>query len=81
VVDLTEGQRLARRGRAGHDRQPDEGRDSGPLPDFTGADLARLRALVDHPVLGGVLATLLHRSQAADGGAVAYHEDASGVEQ
>ena len=81
MVDLAEQQRLLRRDRTGHGRSPDDGRDSGPLPDFTGTDLAELRAVVDHPVLGAVLATLLHRSHAADGGLVAYHEDSPGVER
>lgn len=52
-----------------------------PLPDYTGVDLAALRARVDHPVLGAVLATLLARSCDADGGLVAYHEDSPGVER
>ncbi|MEV7886113.1 YxD-tail cyclophane-containing RiPP peptide [Streptomyces sp. NPDC002817] len=51
------------------------------LPDRTAVDLAALRARVDHPVLGAVLATLLARSCDADGGLVAYHEDSPGVER
>ncbi|MEW1641047.1 MULTISPECIES: YxD-tail cyclophane-containing RiPP peptide [unclassified Streptomyces] len=53
----------------------------GPLPDYTGVDLTALRARVDHPVLGAVLATLLARSCHADGGLVAYHEDSPGAER
>ncbi|MEV8541359.1 YxD-tail cyclophane-containing RiPP peptide [Streptomyces sp. NPDC051572] len=55
--------------------------DRGPLPDYTGVDLTALRAQVDHPVLGAVLATLLARSCSADGGLVAYHEDSPGAER
>ncbi|MGW3309989.1 YxD-tail cyclophane-containing RiPP peptide [Streptomyces sp. NPDC001073] len=58
---------------------PDGGR--GPLPDYTGIDLTALRARVDHPVLGAVLATLLARSCHPDGGLVAYHEDSPGAER
>lgn len=52
-----------------------------PLPEYGSVDLAALRARVDHPVLGAVLATLLARSCDADGGLVAYHEDSPGVER
>ena len=79
--DVTEERWLVRTDPSEYGRRPDGGRDSGPLPDFTGLDLAELRALVDHPVLGSVLATLLHRSQAADGGVVAYPEDTPRVER
>ncbi|MEU6371857.1 YxD-tail cyclophane-containing RiPP peptide [Streptomyces sp. NPDC046909] len=58
-----------------------EGPAGTPLPDYRDVDLAALRARVDHPVLGAVLATLLARSCAADGGLVAYHEDSPGVER
>lgn len=51
------------------------------LPDYRGVDLAALRARVDHPVLGAVLATLLARSCRTDGGLVAYHEDSPGEER
>lgn len=81
MADLAEEQRLSGTDRTGHDEQRDGGRGGGPLPDFTRTDLAALRAVVDHPVLGAVLATLLHRSHAADGGLVAYHEDSPGVER
>ncbi|MGW0835261.1 hypothetical protein [Streptomyces prunicolor] len=57
----------------GSDGPPED--DHGSLPDRTGADLTELRARVDHPVLGAVLATLLTRSGRADAGLVAYHED------
>jgi len=60
---------------------PHAGGDREPLPDYTGVDLTALRARVDHPVLGAVLATLLARSCAADGGLVAYHEDSPGAER
>ncbi|WP_406120855.1 YxD-tail cyclophane-containing RiPP peptide [Streptomyces sp. NBC_00989] len=63
----------------GPDEHPDGVRE--PLPDFTGVDLTALRARVDHPVLGAVLATLLARSCGADGGLVAYHEDSPGAER
>ncbi|WP_329259863.1 hypothetical protein OG223_40200 [Streptomyces sp. NBC_01478] len=61
------------------DTPPDD--DRGLLPDYTGIDLTALRARVDHPVLGAVLATLLARSRHADGGLVAYHEDSPGDER
>lgn len=58
-----------------------DGHAGTPLPEYRDVDLAALRARVDHPVLGAVLATLLARTCDADGGLVAYHEDSPGVER
>ncbi|MFG2777108.1 YxD-tail cyclophane-containing RiPP peptide [Streptomyces prunicolor] len=64
-----------------HEDCPDEDDDRSLLPDYTGVDLTALRARVDHPVLGTVLATLIARSCHPDGGLVAYHEDSPNAER
>ena len=79
VPNLSERQRAVRCEPAGPEGHPND--NQAPLPDYTGADLTALRARVDHPVLGAVLATLLARSCSADGGLVAYHEDSPGAER
>jgi FXSXX-COOH protein len=61
------------------ERTAARGRDGDALPDYRGVDLSALRARVDHPVLGSVLASLLARSREPDRGAVAYHEDSPTV--
>ncbi|MEU6534452.1 hypothetical protein [Streptomyces sp. NPDC047000] len=86
MTDVAEEQGVRRETtrRAGHTRDAaqagcdrDEG---GPLPDWTGTDLAALRARTVHPALASVLTTLLARSLRDDGGCVAYHEDSPGVD-
>ncbi|MFJ9372691.1 YxD-tail cyclophane-containing RiPP peptide [Streptomyces sp. NPDC101455] len=79
VADPPEQQQPTRHERGGPGGHA--GNDDTPLPDYTGVDLTALRARVDHPVLGAVLATLLARSCGADGGLVAYHEDSPGAER
>ncbi|MFJ5302440.1 YxD-tail cyclophane-containing RiPP peptide [Streptomyces sp. NPDC088350] len=77
MADLAED----RRGVGHAPGEPDARPADAPLPDWTGVDLTALRARVDHPVLGAVLATLLARSCHPDGGLVAYHEDSPGAER
>ncbi|WP_246143739.1 YxD-tail cyclophane-containing RiPP peptide [Actinacidiphila oryziradicis] len=45
-----------------------------PLPDYTGADLEKIRECVDHPVLSEIFAGLVVRARSPET-AVAYYDD------